>query len=137
MSYKNAFVKVSEDCPLVHSEVPVAKNGKKTAHLIQYELLKAHPYTYDHEGLIYEVFVRRQEIPAEVLKKDKAKIWAELFSKGHPCMRASPLIKRYGFGAHYDEAGKIAIFPMESKAYQAFLKDNTLQLLPGMRNKRA
>lgn len=137
MSYKNAFVKVSEDCPVTHSEIPVARNGKKTAHLIQYELLTAHPYTYDHEGLIYEVFVRQKEIPAAVLKKEKTKIWTELFSKGHPCMRASSLVKRYGFGAHYNETGKIAIFPMESKTYKAFLNDTTVQLLPGMRSKRA
>lgn len=137
MSYKNAFVQVSADCPVTHAEIPVAKNGRKTAHLIQYELLTTHPYTYDHENLVYEVFVRREEIPAGVLKKDKANIWAELFAKGHPCMRASALIKRYGFGAHYNEAGKIAIYPMESKTYRALLKDKSLQQLPGMRSKRA
>lgn len=137
MSYKNAFVKVSEDCPVVAAEIPVAKNGKKTAHLIQYELLTEHPYTYDHEELIYEVYVRQKDIPAAILKKDKPKIWAELFSKGHPCMRASALVKRYGFGAHYNEAGKIAVFPMESKDYKAFLKNKEITLLPGMRSKRA
>ena len=137
MSYKNAFVQVSEDCPVSQSEIPVAKNGKKTAHLIQYELLTGQPYTYDHESLIYEVYVRRKEIPEALLKTDKPEIWAELFAKGHPCMRASSLVKRYGFGAHYNEEGKIAIYPMESRTYKAFLKDKTVQLFPGMRSKRA
>ena len=137
MSYKNAFVKVSEDCPVAQSEIPVSKNGKKTAHLIQYELLTEHPYTYDHEELIYEVYIRQKDVPAAIQEKDKPKIWAELFSKGHPCMRASALVKRYGFGAHYNEAGKIAIFPMESNDYKAFLKDKQVTLLPGMRSKRA
>ncbi len=115
MSYINTFIKVADDCPVDKSEIPVAKKDRKPLHLIQYELLKDNPYTIDHEGLIYESFVQQKEIPADTLKEESEKIKAELFSKGHPCLRASALTKRYGFGAHYDDKGKIAIYPVESK----------------------
>ncbi len=136
MSYKNTFVKCAEDCPVDKSEIPLLKKDKPPQHLIQYELLTQHPYKYDHEGLIFEVYVRYKEIPAEVLKKDKEYIKKELFSKGHPCMRASALTKRYGFGAHYNEDGKIALYPMESKEYENFIKDKEIQKVPAMKTKR-
>jgi len=137
MSYINTLIRVSEDCPVKESEIPVAKNSKKPAHLIQYELLTNKPYKFGHEELVFEVFVRQKEIPAAVLETDAEKIKEELFSKGHPCMRASALVKRYGFGAHYNEQGKIAIYPMESEAYQSLVADEGIKLVAGMRSKKA
>lgn len=136
MSYINTFIKVADDCPVDKSEIPVAKKDRKPLHLIQYELLKDNPYTLDHEGLIYESFVQQKEIPADTLKEESEKIKAELFSKGHPCLRPSALTKRYGFGAHYDDKGKIAIYPVESKEYKAFMADEAVKIIPAMRTKR-
>ena len=68
MSYKNTFVKISEDCPVVEAKIPLAKNGKKPMHLIQYELLTQNPYRFDHEELIWEVYVRQKELPLQVLE---------------------------------------------------------------------
>lgn len=136
MCYIDTFIKVSDDCPVVESEIPVLKTEKKPMHLIQYELLKNNPYKYGHEDLIYEVFVRQKEISKEAIRTDSEKIKKELFSKGHPCLRASALIKRYGFGAHYNEKGKIAIYPMESKDYHSFVNNKSLKILNGMKTKK-
>ncbi len=136
MSYSNVFIKVSEDCPASRSEVPAAKKEALPAHVIQYELLTRHPYQYGHEDLVYEVYVRQKGIAAEVLATDAAEVREALFSKGHPCLRASSLTKRYGFGAHYNEAGKIALYPVESHEYQAFIQNDAVRKLPAMRNKK-
>ncbi|MFC5269270.1 DUF6157 family protein [Adhaeribacter terreus] len=136
MSYKNTFIKVSEDCPVVTAEIPLAKNGKKPAHLIQFELLTENPYHFDHEELIWEVYIRQKEIPQNVLESEGEEMKAHLFSKGHPCLRASALIKRYGFGAHYNEAGKIALFGLGSEEYEQFLKQKNVKVLAGMRTKK-
>ncbi len=136
MSYTNTFIKVADDCPVDKSEIPVSKKDKKSLHLIQYELLKEYPYQFDHEGLIYEVFIKHKEIAEDVLRKEAEKIKTELFSKGHPCLRASALTKRYGFGAHYDEEGRIAIYPMESAEYKTFLADKTVKILSAMKTKK-
>ena len=136
MSYSNVFIKIAEDCPAKTSEVPVAKREVVPAHVVQYELLNAHPYQYDHEDLVYEVYVRQKGIPTEVLATDAGAIRAELLSKGHPCLRASSLTKRYGFGAHYNAAGKIALYPVESPEYGQFVQDESVRKLPAMRNKK-
>ena len=136
MSYINTFITVSADCPVQRSEVPVSKRATTPAHVFQYALLTNAPYSLGHEELVYEVFIRQKEITADVLATDAARIKEELFSKGHPCMRTSALTKRYGFGAHYDAQGKIAIYPQESEEYWQFMADETVKKVPAMRSKR-
>jgi len=136
MGYTDTLIKVAADCPVCKSEIPVAKNKTKPAHLLQYELLIQKPYAYNHEELIYQVYVLQKEIPESVLETESENIKAELFSKGHPCMRASSLTKRYGWGAHYNQDGKIAIYPMESAAYQALIDSGKVKIVPAMKSKR-
>jgi hypothetical protein len=136
MSYTNTLIKVAADCPVSKSEIPVDRKSAKPAHVIQYELLTQNPYTFGHEDLIYEVFIRQKEIPANILETDAGKIKQALFSKGHPCMRASALTKRYGWGAHYNQEGKIAIYPQEAETYQQFMASEAIKKVPAMRSKR-
>ncbi len=137
MSYKNTFIQVSPDCPAEQSEVPPVRAAKKPQHVIQYELLTEQPYTFDHESLTFEVYVRHKEL-LDQLPARRDELWHELHQKGHPCMRASSLTKRYGWGAHYDEQGRIAIYPMESEAYRDFVEQASegITLLNAMRSKR-
>jgi len=138
MSYTDTFIQVAADCPVTRSVVPVAKGEGKPIHVIQYELLAAHPYQYNHEELLFEVHVRHKAIPQAELDAQRAELWHALFQKNHPCLRASLLPKKYGWGAHYDQAGKIAIYAMESAEYQSFSQpagDMPKQLM-AMRNKR-
>ena len=60
----------------------------------------------------------------------------QFFSKGQACLRASPLTKRYGWGIHHDAEGKVAMYPMESEAYQAFMQDSGVKKYKAMRSKR-
>ncbi|WP_342481620.1 DUF6157 family protein [Paenibacillus sp. FSL L8-0340] len=41
-------------------------------------------------------------------------IWGALFSKSNPCLRASMLSKRYGWGMHFNDEGKIALYAKAS-----------------------
>ncbi|AIQ51992.1 DUF6157 family protein [Paenibacillus sp. FSL R7-0331] len=139
MSYINTFIRVSEDCPVETGTVPVSAKALPPAHLIQFELLADSPYKYNHEELLYEVHVRHKQIPREERLSRKTEIWAGLFSKKHPCLRASMLPKCYGWGIHYDAAGKIAIYGKESPEYDKFTSEaeNGLTLLNAMRSKRS
>ena len=136
IGYTNTFIQVAADCPVDKGEIPVAKKQTKPAHVFQFELLTQKPYTYDHEELTYQVHVLQKEIPESVLEVEGEKIREALFSKGHPCMRASSLTKRYGWGAHYNEEGKIAIFPLESEAYERLSTTEEIKNLPAMKSKR-
>ncbi|WP_340084398.1 DUF6157 family protein [Siminovitchia sp. FSL H7-0308] len=45
-------------------------------------------------------------------------------------------MKKYGWGIHYDEQGKIALYGVNSEAYNRFLDLENITLLKGMRSKR-
>jgi hypothetical protein len=60
----------------------------------------------------------------------------KFFSKGQPCFRSSPLTKRYGWGVHSNEEGKVAIYPLESDEYKKLSNDKNLKELKAMRSKR-
>lgn len=136
MDLKNTFVRVSPDCPVTSSVIPVGKNGSSPIHVLQYELLSEHPYRYTLQDLIYEVHIRHKAIEDAEARKDE--IWSELFQKSHPCMRASMLPKKYGWGVHYDEEGRIALYSMESEEYQQFTASgqSDVNVFPAMRNTR-
>ncbi|MGG6310607.1 DUF6157 family protein [Paenibacillus macerans] len=138
MSYKDTFIKVSPDCPADRGIVPESAKPGKPVHVIQYELLSQAPYRYDHEELLFEVHVRHKQIPDDVVQERRQEIWEALFSKSHPCLRASALPKKYGWGVHYDENGKIAIYGMDSPAYLRFAsgEGGKVKVLSGMRTSR-
>ena len=65
-------------------------------------------------------------------------IRAAFFAKPHPCLRASPLPKRYGWGVHYDAHGRIALYAMESEDYRRLSRGGAGDpaLVRAMRNRR-
>lgn len=138
MSYIDTFIQIAPDCPVTRSVVPVAKSEKKPLHILQYELLSKNPYKYTHEELLFQVHIRHKEIATSELEERAEQIRAELFQKKHPCLRASLLPKKFGWGVHYDSEGKIALYGVETEEYKQFVseKDSHLALLYAMRNKR-
>ncbi|MEQ8675155.1 MAG: DUF6157 family protein [Aggregatilineales bacterium] len=136
MAYINTFIKIAPDSTATEADVPTSNREPTPIHILQYQLLTEKPYHYTHEDLTFEVYVRRQGFSAQELDARHDEIWHDLFQKGHPCMRASSLTKKYGWGAHYDDAGKIAIYPVESDEYQQYA-DNADDVLFAMRSKRA
>jgi hypothetical protein len=136
VSYRDTFILVAADCPAVSGIVPVSKNGSKPMHLIQYELLAQKPYTYTHEQLLFEVHIRHKGIAEDESGTRLAAAREELFQKKHPCLRASMLPKKYGWGVHYDEQGRIALYGMESREYQQFTQSDKVAQLKAMRSSR-
>lgn len=132
-NYLETFIEVAEDCPLEEAEIPPLKNGEKTVAYYHYELICNHPYTYTSDDVIFITFAQRNHLETTDLEAERAKF----FSKGQPCLRSSPLTKRYGWGIHSDKDGKVAIYPLESNTYEAYRNSPTLKHLKGMRSKRA
>jgi hypothetical protein len=129
----NTFITIADDCPNRQGVPPAARDGARSIARLHYDLLNDHPYEYDIDALNFEVWRLRNGISeAEAPQHRDA-----FFSKGHPCMRASPLTKQYGYGAHYNAAGKIAIYPVDSVAYGKLLNDPGNRVEKAMRNKRA
>lgn len=131
-NYTNTFISVAEDSPVQEAQVPLLKGDKKSVANLQFEMIEAAPYQHTSDDVLFTVHAERAGIPAKERKEERAKF----FSKGQPCFRASPLGKRYGWGLHADAAGKIAVYPVESKEYKAFAADNSLQQVKAMRSTR-
>ena len=129
----NTLIEVAEDCPITVAEVPPEKGDKKTVANLQYSLIQEHPYRYTSDDVLFAVYAERQAIP----EKDHATQRETFFSKGQPCMRASPLPKRYGWGVHSNEEGKLALVAVEDARYEKLASDKTIKHLKAMRSKRA
>jgi len=130
-NYFNTLIEVAEDCPATHGEIPPVKGNKSVANL-QYEMLHGHPYEYTSDDVLFAVFAERKGISDEALAEQRE----IFFAKGQPCFRASPLTKRYGWGVHSNDEGKIALFAMDSEAYQDMVTNNAIAKKKAMRSSR-
>jgi hypothetical protein len=132
MKITNTFIVKADDSATSMGIVPRIKEGKPSVARMHYELLAEYPYEYDLDSFNFEIWCRRNDID----EADRESHREAFFSKGHPCMRASPLTKTHGFGAHYNDAGKIAIYPLESNSYQKQLTNPANKVEMAMRSKR-
>jgi hypothetical protein len=123
-NYYETFISVADDCPVENAEIPPSKEPKSIAQ-IQYEMVINKPYEYTSDDVLYAANGERKGISKE-----------QFLSKGQPCFRASPLIKRYGWGVHSNKEGRIAIYARESDEYRQFAEDDSLKQLKAMRSKR-
>ncbi|APW61296.1 DUF6157 family protein [Paludisphaera borealis] len=135
----NTFVVIAPDSPASAGTAPTTKEGASpTIAVIQHELLTAAPYTLTLEDLIFATHVRRSGLSANEAKARAGEIRDALFAKPHPCMRASPLPKKHGWGVHHDAEGRIAIYGVETAAYQRFADGSIegISVVAAMRTKR-
>ena len=131
-NYFNTFIEIAEDCPVKSGEAPPLKGDKKTVANLQYEMLFQNPYKFTSDDVLFSVYALRKEISESDLEIQRQLY----FSKGQPCFRSSPLTKRYGWGIHSDEQGRIAMYGAETEAYHDYLADGSVKKTKAMRSKR-
>ena len=125
--YTNTFIEVSDDSRAESGIEPPLKEEKKSIPRMQYELLKEYPYRFTSDELILELQVMRNEIPDDQREMERER----LFSKGQACMRSSNLRKKYGWGIHFDQNSRMAIYGVDSEEYSRLKAD------PGIAHKKA
>lgn len=136
MNPVNQFIEIAPDCPTDNAVVPQDKGDKRSIASIEYQLLSGNPYGYTLEELKFATHVLHKQIPPAEAAARRQQLWDEYFAKPCACMRASPLTKQYGWGAHYNEQGKIAIYPAGSAEYQRFVQNGNIKKYFAMRSKR-
>jgi hypothetical protein len=129
-NYQNTFIQVADDCPVAAGEVPPAKGDAKTVANIQFDMVLKNPYQYTSDDVVFQVFAHKNDLS----KSEYEAAREQFFSKGQPCLRASPLTKRYGWGVHHDKDGKIALVGAETAAYKKLSADKTLKIVKAMRS---
>ena len=129
-NYQNSFIEVAEDCPVNRGEIPPVKKTGETIANMQYDMLSNNPYGFTSDEILFQCHIIKNNLQ----EKNPAQLKEQFFSKGQPCFRASPLTKRYGWGIHCNNEGKMAIFGCETKEYKTFSKDKTLKILKALRS---
>jgi hypothetical protein len=86
---------------------------------VQYEMLTAEPFRWTEDDVLFESWWRRQEAAATASDAEKQRVRAEYLDKPRPCLRASPLPQRYGWGLVFDEHERVALCPVESPDYRS------------------
>jgi hypothetical protein len=121
-NYANTLVTASPDCPVTVGTIP---EKRVSVAAVQHALL-GRPYAMTSDDLLFETHrVRGGEKSRE-----------EFFAKPQACLRASPLVKNFGWGIHHNAEGRIAVYGMESAEYRRLLDDPLVKKAPGMRSKR-
>jgi hypothetical protein len=95
-------------------------------------MIAENPYKYTSDDIFFQVFANKNYLTKSEYKQARE----QFFSKGQPCFRASPLTKIYDFGIHSDSKGKIALYGIETVAYQSFLTDTKIKKVKAMRTSK-
>src|SRR5205085_6406185 len=80
MNYFDTLIEVADDCPTKKAQVPLARGGKKTKAVVEYEILVKHPYSHTEEDIAFETYAVLHDIPKDLWPKERKKF----LSKGHP-----------------------------------------------------
>jgi hypothetical protein len=121
-NYRDTLITVSTDSPVPGGTIP-EKPG--TIATVQHALL-AEPYAMTSDDLLIETHRAR----------GGEKSREEFFSKPQACLRASPLVKQFGWGLHHDGDGRVALVDPQGEDYRRLLDDASVKKTPGMRSKR-
>ncbi|MBC7866279.1 MAG: hypothetical protein H7X88_01985 [Gloeobacteraceae cyanobacterium ES-bin-316] len=131
-NHKNTFIEVADDCPVRAGETPAAKENSKTIAHMQFEMISKNLYKFTSDDILFFVFADRTNLKKGEYKKARE----QFFSKGQPCLRASPLTKRYGWGIHFDKQGLVALVGCETAEYKKLYNDSTITKVKAMSSKK-
>jgi hypothetical protein len=129
-NYSNTLILASPDCPVRAGTIP-GKQGTIAA--IQYELLSRAPSQMSSDDLLLAVEARRKGVK----DSDLAAFRKTFFAKPQACLRASPLVKSFGWGIYHDADSKIALVGCETEEYKALVENPSMKKVAGMRSRRA
>lgn len=131
-NYFDTFIQIADDSPVHKAEIPPVKGDKKTVANMQFDIISKNPYKYSSDDVFFQVYADRNDLTKAEYKKARE----EFFSKGQPCFRASPLTKRYGWGVHSNEEGKIALYACESAEYEQFSNNKSVKVVKAMKSSK-
>lgn len=93
------------------------------------------PYVHMQDQILFRTYLNAKGLDPAEHPQEGAR-WQEFFAKGQPCLRSSALGKRYGWGFHFDEHGRVRAVPVQSEEYQQLASDPSVRHLKAMRTSR-
>jgi hypothetical protein len=129
-NYRQTFITASPDSSATRGLEPPKPDS--VAGLL-HAMLRDAPYGRTSDDLLFEAHARRNG----VAEADRVREREIFFAKSQACLRASPLVKQYGWGLHHDDQGRVAAYGVESESYRALASDPGVSVVAGMRSRRS
>lgn len=117
VDYLDTFIAVAEDCPAAQGTAPPCHPQNPSVAARTFQMVAEHPYRFTSGDVIFTVFADRRGVPEE----QRAARRDEFYSTGQACLRCSDLAKRFGWGIHADDSGRVALIGVETPEYAEFL----------------
>ncbi len=133
-TYVDTLVLVAEDCPALVATVPKKRAGKATVATIQYAMLAERPYVYTQDEIVFRTYLAQNALVLAGEEREEAK--RVFFETPRSCMRASPLVRSYGWGIHFNASGTAALVGRETEEYHALAADTRVKKEKGMKRVR-
>src|SRR5690554_5325995 len=105
VDYVNTFITVAPDSSAEAGTHPPARPEPSAAQRTL-DMIAEHPYRYTSGDVIFTVWADRKGLPTA----QRADARQQFYSKGQACLRSSDLGKRYGWGIHADDEGRVAVY---------------------------
>lgn len=131
-NYFDTFIEIAADSPTQSGQIPVKKGETKTVANLTFEMISKHPYQFTSDEVLFQVFADKHDL----LKEEYNEARMKFFAKGQACLRASPLTKRYGWGIHSNQEGKIALYGAETTEYEKMLGNDQIKKVKAMKSSR-
>jgi Family of unknown function (DUF6157) len=113
------IVLVAQDSPVQASQPPPPGRRGRSVAQVQYDLLSAEPFRWTENEVLFESWWRRQDAAASASEAEKESARAQWLQGSRPCLRASPLPQRHGWGLVFDDEDRVALCAVESDEYRA------------------
>ena len=131
-NYTGTFIAIADDSTAEQGIAPPEKADNPSIASRTWRMIAEAPYAHTSDDVIFTVWADRQGIPDA--ERDAAR--EEFFARGRPCLRASDLGKKYGWGIHHDPEGRIAVYGVETDDYRAFIAADDMTVVKAMRASR-
>lgn len=131
-NYTQTLIAAAEDSGAERGTIPPHTLENPSIAYRTWEMIANAPYERTSDDVIFGVWADRQGIPQDALEAERA----EFFAKGRACLRASDLGKKYGWGIHHDEEGRVALYGVETDTYRRLLNDPDVDVTRSMKRSR-
>lgn len=131
-NYRNAFIAIAPDCAAQAPETPPHDPDRPSIAALQFALLSDHPYEMTSDDLIFAVHALRTGLA----RPERERARHQYFAQDRACLRASPLSKRYGWGTHHDDDGRVALYGVGTPDYERLLHRGALKQTRALRSSR-
>ncbi len=131
MNYYHTFICVSPD---TRATTGIEPQGESVA-AREFRMIREASYQHTQEEILFQVEMSRKGVIVTTENRDL--LWGEFFAKSRACLRASGLVRRHGWGIHFDQEGRAALHAMDSARYAELAGGaDGVKVVNGMRTSR-